>query len=61
VAAALSQGRNCLVLTNWTAHLAKLADTLRALGHDPVILRGGMGARDRAALASDAARRLTAA
>jgi hypothetical protein len=49
VAAALSQGRNCLVLTNWTAHLDKLADTLRALGHDPVILRGGMGARDRAA------------
>jgi superfamily II DNA or RNA helicase len=49
VVAALSQGRNCLVLTNWTAHLAKLADALRARGHDPVILRGGMGARDRAA------------
>jgi superfamily II DNA or RNA helicase len=49
VAAALSQGRNCLVLTNWTAHLDKLADALRAMGHDPVILRGGMGARDRAA------------
>jgi hypothetical protein len=49
VAAALSQGRNCLVLTNWTAHLDKLADPLRAMGHDPVILRGGMGARDRAA------------
>ncbi len=49
VAAALFRGRNCLVLTNWTAHLTKLADALRALGHDPVILRGGMGARDRAA------------
>jgi len=49
VAAALSQGKNCFVLTNWTAHLDKLADTLRAMGHDPVILRGGMGARDRAA------------
>jgi superfamily II DNA or RNA helicase len=49
VTAALSKGRNCLVLTNWTAHLAKLAGALRALGHDPVILRGGMGARDRAA------------
>ncbi len=49
VAAALSQGQNCLVLTNWTAHLDKLADVLRAMGHDPVILRGGMGARDRAA------------
>jgi superfamily II DNA or RNA helicase len=49
VAAALSKGKNCLVLTNWTAHLDKLADALRALGHDPVILRGGMGAKARAA------------
>jgi len=49
VAAALSQGKNCLVLTNWTAHLDKLADAVRAMGHDPVILRGGMGAKDRAA------------
>jgi superfamily II DNA or RNA helicase len=49
VAAGLARGRNCLVLTNWTAHLDKLANALRALGHDPVILRGGMGARDRAA------------
>ena len=49
VNAAMSQGRNCLVLTNWTAHVDKLADGLRAKGHDPVILRGGMGAKDRAA------------
>ena len=49
VAAALSQGRNCLVLTNWTAHLDKLADALRTMGHAPVILRGGMGAKARAA------------
>ena len=49
VTAALSQGRNCLVLTNWTAHLHKLADALRSMGRDPVILRGGMGARARAA------------
>jgi hypothetical protein len=49
VAAALSLGRNCLVLTNWTAHLDKLADALRAMGHDSVILRGGMGAKARAA------------
>ena len=48
-ATALSQGRNCLVLTNWTAHLEKLADGLRAMGHDPVVLRGGMGAEARAA------------
>jgi hypothetical protein len=46
---ALSQGKNCLVLTNWTAHLEKLADALRVIGQDPVILRGGMGAKARAA------------
>ena len=49
VNAALARGRNCLVLTNWTAHLDALATALRSLGHDPVILRGGMGAKDRAA------------
>jgi superfamily II DNA or RNA helicase len=49
VARALDQGRNCLVLTNWTDHLEKIAGALRALGHDPVILKGGMGAKDRAA------------
>jgi superfamily II DNA or RNA helicase len=49
VNAALSRGRNCLVLTNWTAHLDTLASTLRGLGHNPVILRGGMGAKDRTA------------
>ncbi len=49
VAAALSRGRNCLVLTNWTAHLDSLADALRAMGNDPVILRGGIGAKDRSA------------
>ena len=45
----MSQGRNCLVLTNWTGHLETIAGALRALGHDPVILKGGMGAKDRAA------------
>jgi hypothetical protein len=49
VAAALAQGRNCLVLTNWTTHLDKLAGALHGLGRDPVVLRGGMGARQRAA------------
>jgi superfamily II DNA or RNA helicase len=49
VVAALSQGRNCLILTNWTTHLEKLAGALRAMGHDPVVLRGGMGAKARAA------------
>lgn len=49
VAAALRRGRNCLVLTQWVAHLGKLAESLRAAGHDPVVLRGGMGAKTRAA------------
>ena len=46
---ALARGRNCLVLTNWTAHLDTLASALRGLGHDPVVLRGGIGAKDRKA------------
>ena len=49
VLAALGKDRNCLVLTNRTAHLEKLAGLLREAGHDPVILRGGMGAKSRAA------------
>jgi superfamily II DNA or RNA helicase len=49
IATAMSQGRNCLLLTNWTGHLDTIAGALRALGHDPVILKGGMGAKDRAA------------
>jgi superfamily II DNA or RNA helicase len=49
VTAALTKGRNCLVLTNWTRHLQAIADALRALGHDPITLKGGMGAKDRAA------------
>jgi superfamily II DNA or RNA helicase len=49
VTVALAQGRNCLVLTNWTGHLEKMAGVLHELGHDPVILRGGTGAKTRAA------------
>ena len=48
-AAALTKGRNCLVLTNWTKHLQAIADALRALGHEPVTLKGGMDAKDWAA------------
>jgi superfamily II DNA or RNA helicase len=47
-AAALSLGRHCLVLTEWVKHLRKLAETLQARGYEPVVLRGGMGARTRA-------------
>ena len=49
VAAALAQGRHCLVLTQWIAHLQKLADALQSMGHDPVVLRGGMNAKNRSA------------
>jgi superfamily II DNA or RNA helicase len=49
VLAALQRGRNCLVLTNWTGHLETLTGLLRDAGHDPVVLRGGMGAKSQAA------------
>lgn len=49
VLAALDRGRNCLVLTRWTSHLERLDAALRNNGHDPVVLRGGMGAKARTA------------
>jgi superfamily II DNA or RNA helicase len=49
VAEALARGRHCLVLTQWLGHLDQLAGALRDQGHDPVVLRGGMGAKARAA------------
>ncbi|MGA3155498.1 MAG: TOTE conflict system archaeo-eukaryotic primase domain-containing protein [Streptosporangiaceae bacterium] len=49
VAAALARGRHCLVLTQWVAHLHKLAGLLQETGYDPVVLRGGMGAKNRTA------------
>jgi superfamily II DNA or RNA helicase len=49
VTAALDRGRHCLVLTQWTAHVDAFADALRSKGFDPVVLRGGMGAKARRA------------
>jgi len=49
VAEALARGRHCLVLTQWLGHLDRLASALGDLGHEPVVLRGGMGAKARAA------------
>jgi superfamily II DNA or RNA helicase len=49
VTSALARGRHCLVLTKWIAHLDRLADALRGSGFEPVVLRGGMGARARTA------------
>jgi superfamily II DNA or RNA helicase len=47
VLAALERGRQCLVLTQWTAHVDLLAGLLRGAGHDPVVLQGGMSAGRR--------------
>jgi TraM recognition site of TraD and TraG len=48
VVQALDLGRHCLVLPQRTAHIDRLAASLRERGQDPVILRGGMGAKARA-------------
>lgn len=49
---ALERGRHCLVLTQWTGHLEHLAELLREQGHDPVVLRGGIGVKARVSRAS---------
>jgi superfamily II DNA or RNA helicase len=49
VAEAISRGRHCLVLAQRTGHVDHLAATLTERGLDPVVLKGGMGAKQRAA------------
>ncbi len=49
VTAALSRGRNCLVLTRRVAQVDALARLLTGRGHDPIVLQGGMTVRDRRA------------
>jgi superfamily II DNA or RNA helicase len=49
VISALTRGRHCLVLTQWTKHLDFLAAKLQDAGRSPVVLRGAMGSRTRAA------------
>ncbi|CUR55541.1 hypothetical protein NOCA2270176 [metagenome] len=46
---ALSRGRHCLILAQRTSHVDHLASTLAEQGLDPVVLKGGMGAKQRAA------------
>jgi superfamily II DNA or RNA helicase len=46
---ARERGRQCLVLTQWTSHLERLTTALTVRGHAPVVLRGGMGAKQRTA------------
>lgn len=43
------RGRHCLVLAQRIAHVDQLATSLTERGLDPVVLKGGMGARERAA------------
>ncbi|MBF6557762.1 MAG: DEAD/DEAH box helicase [Acidimicrobiales bacterium] len=52
VASALHRGRHCLVLTQWTKHVEELAAALTEKGYEPVVMRGGMGAKSRAAALS---------
>lgn len=49
VVAAIGRGRHCLVLTQWTTHVDKLANALAEHGLEPVVLKGGMTARARTA------------
>jgi superfamily II DNA or RNA helicase len=49
VAAALGLGRHCFILTKRTGHVDVIADALAGLGHQPVILKGGTGAKARTA------------
>jgi superfamily II DNA or RNA helicase len=46
---ALGRGRHCLILTQRTSHLEALDRMLRDRGHDPVVMRGAMGAKARTA------------
>lgn len=49
VTAAAGRHRNCLVLTQWTAHVDVLAGLLEAAGLDPIVLKGGISAGERRA------------
>ena len=46
IAAAVRAGRNCLALSQWTGHVARLVEGLKALGMEPLVLQGGMGKKD---------------
>lgn len=47
---AVRRGRNVLVLTQWTEHLDLIAAQLAAAGARPLVLKGGMGKKARAAV-----------
>lgn len=43
IATAVGDGRNVLVLTQWTEHLDALTADLTARGLEPLVLKGGLG------------------
>jgi superfamily II DNA or RNA helicase len=47
IAAASRAGRNCLVLSQWTAHVRSSAARLDEFGVKPVVLVGGVGMKER--------------
>ena len=49
VADALTRGRRCIVLTQWTDHVTTIATQLAAAGHEPVVMTGEMGKKARTA------------
>jgi superfamily II DNA or RNA helicase len=50
ITVAVRDGRNVLVLTQWTDHLDALASELRQRGVEPLVLKGGLGTKARAAV-----------
>ena len=47
IAAASRAGRNCLVLSQWTAHVRSIEARLDEFGVKPVVLVGGVGMKER--------------
>lgn len=47
ISAAARAGRNCLVLSQWTEHLARLAAQLKLVGVESDVLEGGVGKKAR--------------
>ena len=58
VSAASEKGRRCIVLTQWSDHVAKIADRLIASGLDPIVMTGSMGKKARAAAVAELAARV---
>ena len=50
---AVQRCRNVLVLTQWTEHLDAIANSLTGSGIEPLILKGGLGKKARAAILAE--------